>query len=192
MIGAGYDISMAFSGEEALAKALAEQPDLVLLDVMMPGMNGFEVCEKLKQAELTRFIPIVLLTALDQIEDKIRGLDAGADDFLTKPFNKVELMARVRSLLRIRALSLQIEQKNLLLFRLLNRYVSEEIVTEILTDPEQRLKLGGEKKDVVGSVRRYSRLHGFFRRRDRRKGGRGFERMFPPYHRSNFQTSRHF
>lgn len=149
LVGAGYDISMAFSGEEALAKALAEQPDLVLLDVMMPGMNGFEVCEKLKQAELTRFIPVVLLTALDQIEDKIRGLDAGADDFLTKPFNKVELMARVRSLLRIRALSVQIEQKNLLLFRLLNRYVSEEIVTEILTDPEQHLKLGGAKKDVV-------------------------------------------
>lgn len=149
LVSTGYDVLMAYSGEEALVSALQDQPDLILLDVMMPGMNGFEVCERLKKDEATRLIPIVLLTALDQVEDKVRGLDAGADDFLTKPFNKVELMARVRSLLRIRALNQQIEQKNRLLYRLLNRYVSEEIVTEILSDPEERLKLGGEKKDVA-------------------------------------------
>jgi class 3 adenylate cyclase len=149
LLAVGYDVLMAYSGEEALAIAVAEQPDLILLDVMMPGMNGFQVCERLKHDEITMFIPVVLLTALDQVEDKVRGLDAGADDFLTKPFNKVELMARVRSLLRIRTLSQQIEQKNRLLFRLLNRYVSEEIVADIMTNPEQRLRLGGEKKDVA-------------------------------------------
>ncbi len=145
----GYDVSMAFDGYEALDKALTDDPDLILLDVMMPGLNGFEVCEQLKRQEWTRSIPIVLLTALDQIEDKVRGLDAGADDFLTKPFNKVELLARVRSLLRIRRFHNEIEQKRRLLYRLLNRYMSEEIVAELLADPENRLKLGGEKKEVA-------------------------------------------
>lgn len=145
----GYEVATAFDGYEALEKALTEDPDIVLLDVMMPGLNGFEVCEQLKRQEWTRSIPIVLVTALDQIEDKVRGLDAGADDFLTKPFNKVELLARVRSLLRIRTYHNQIEQNRRLLYRLLNRYMSEEIVTAILADPEERLKLGGEKKEVA-------------------------------------------
>jgi class 3 adenylate cyclase len=145
----GYEVSTAYDGFEALEKVLTDDPDLILLDVMMPGMNGYEVCQKLKQQEWTRSIPIVLLTALDQIEDKVRGLDAGADDFLTKPFNKVELLARVRSLLRIRSYHNEIEQNRRLLYRLLNRYMSEEIVTAILSDPEKSLKLGGEKKEVA-------------------------------------------
>jgi class 3 adenylate cyclase len=145
----GYEVATAFDGYEALEKALTEDPDLILLDVMMPGLNGFQVCEQLKRQEWTRPIPVVMVTALDQIEDKVRGLDAGADDFLTKPFNKIELLARVRSLLRIRAFHNQIEQNRRLLYRLLNRYMSEEIVTAILADPEERLKLGGEKKEVA-------------------------------------------
>jgi class 3 adenylate cyclase/ActR/RegA family two-component response regulator len=145
----GYEVSLAYNGQEALQKVQEDDPDLILLDVMMPGMNGFEVCKHIKGNEETRLIPIVLLTALDQVEDKVRGLDAGADDFLTKPFNKAELLARVRSLLRIRVLHNEIEHKNLILFRLLNRYVNEEIVSEILADPEARMRLGGEKKEVV-------------------------------------------
>lgn len=145
----GYDIATAFNGEEALQRVSEDEPDLILLDVMMPGMNGFEVCSRLKNDETTQFIPIVLLTALDQLEDKVRGLDSGADDFLTKPFNRLELKARIRSLLRIRSLHNEVEQKRRLLFRLLNRYVSEEIVTTILEDPEKRLKLGGEKREVA-------------------------------------------
>ncbi|MEI6042768.1 MAG: adenylate/guanylate cyclase domain-containing protein [Chloroflexota bacterium] len=145
----GYDVSMAYDGYEALEKALTDDPDLILLDVMMPGMNGYEVCEQLKRQDWTRSIPIVLLTALDQMEDKVRGLDAGADDFLTKPFNKIELLSRVRSLLRIRSYYNEIEQNRRLLYRLLNRYMSEEIVTAILADPDNSLKLGGEKKEVA-------------------------------------------
>jgi class 3 adenylate cyclase len=145
----GYDISMAYTGEEALQRVAEDDPDLILLDVMMPGMNGFEVCNYLKNDEATQFIPIVLLTALDRMEDKVRGLEAGADDFLTKPFNRIELKARIRSLLRIRSLHNDVEQKRRLLFRLLNRYMSEEIVTTILEDPEKRLKLGGEKREVA-------------------------------------------
>jgi len=145
----GYEVSMAYNGLQALEVAYSDDPDLILLDVMMPELDGFQVCEQLKRQEWTRSIPIVLLTALDQIEDKVRGLDAGADDFLSKPFNKVELLARVRSLLRIRRYYNQIEQNRHLLYRLLNRYMSEEIVTAILADPEKRLKLGGEKKEVA-------------------------------------------
>lgn len=145
----GYDISMAYTGEEALQRVAEDDPDLILLDVMMPGMNGFEVCNYLKNDEATQFIPIVLLTALDRMEDKVRGLEAGADDFLTKPFNRIELKARIRSLLRIRSLHNDVEQKRRLLFRLLNRYMSEEIVATILEDPEKRLKLGGEKREVA-------------------------------------------
>ncbi len=145
----GYDILTAFNGEEALQQVAEGDPDLILLDVMMPGMNGFEVCSTIKSDETTQFIPIVLLTALDRMEDKVRGLEAGADDFLTKPFNRIELKARIRSLLRIRSLHNDVEQKRRLLFRLLNRYMSEEIVTTILEDPEKRLKLGGEKREVA-------------------------------------------
>ncbi len=145
----GYEVAMAYNGEEALRKVGEDEPDLILLDVMMPGMNGFEVCSRLKNDESTQLIPIVLVTALDQLEDKLRGLDVGADDFLTKPFNRLELKARIRSLLRIRSLHNEVEQKRRLLFRLLNRYMSEEIVTTILEDPEKRLKLGGEKREVA-------------------------------------------
>ena len=145
----GYEVIVAYDGEEALARVNEDEPDLVLLDVMMPGLNGFEVCKRLRNIEASQLIPIVLVTALDQMEDKLRGLEAGADDFLTKPFNRLELKARIRSLLRIRSLHNEVEQKRRLLFRLLNRYMSEEIVTTILEDPEKRLKLGGEKREVA-------------------------------------------
>jgi two-component system cell cycle response regulator len=96
-----YDTRVAASGEEALAMVAAEAPDLVLLDVMMPGIDGYEVCRRLKAEDAaTRFIPIVIMTALDAVEDRIRGIDAGADDFLTKPVDQRELMARIRTSLR--------------------------------------------------------------------------------------------
>jgi class 3 adenylate cyclase len=149
LTASGYEVIMAYNGMEAIEKAFTDDPDLILLDVMMPEMDGFQVCEQLKKNEWTRPIPIVLLTALDQLEDKVRGLDAGADDFLSKPFNKIELLARVRSLLRIRRYHNEVEQNRRLLYRLLNRYMSEEIVAAILAEPEKRLKLGGEKKEVA-------------------------------------------
>jgi two-component system cell cycle response regulator len=100
-----YEVVSALDGPSALAIA-AEQPiDLVLLDVMMPGMDGFEVCRRLKNEEVTRHIPIVMVTALDGRTDRITGLDAGADDFLTKPIDDLLLMARVRSLTRMKQLA---------------------------------------------------------------------------------------
>ncbi|RKR03082.1 PleD family two-component system response regulator [Maricaulis maris] len=98
-----FDVCTATNGEDAIAVAKAEQPDLILLDVMMPVMDGYQTCSKLKDDTSTRHIPVVMVTALDQREDRIRGLEAGADDFLTKPIDDVTMFARVRSLLRLKA-----------------------------------------------------------------------------------------
>lgn len=106
---AGYEVITAYDGVQALERALAEQPNLVLLDVMMPKMDGFEVCRRLKQAEAMRFAPVVLITILQDLEYKIRGLEAGADEFLSKPFNRLELLTRVRALLRTNALTLELQ-----------------------------------------------------------------------------------
>ncbi len=107
----GYDVIIAMDGEEALQKVYDEKPDLILLDVMMPKRNGFEVCRILKNNQDTRFIPVIMVTALKDVEDKINGIEAGADDFISKPFNKTELMARVRSLLRIKFLHDELENR---------------------------------------------------------------------------------
>jgi two-component system cell cycle response regulator len=97
-----YDVLTAMNGEEALRRVSDESPDLVLLDVMMPGMDGFEVCTKIKANPKTAHIPVVMVTALTDAQDKVRGLEAGADDFLSKPINDIALMARVRSLVRLK------------------------------------------------------------------------------------------
>jgi putative two-component system response regulator len=98
----GHTVRTAGGGAEALQLIQADPPDLVLMDVMMPNVDGFEACRVIKQDSSTRLIPVVLVTALDNTASRLRGLEAGADDFVTKPFNALELRARVRSLLRIK------------------------------------------------------------------------------------------
>jgi two-component system response regulator RpaA len=97
---AGYDVSQAEDGIKGQALALQLQPDLIMLDLMLPRVDGFTVCQRLRRDERTAEIPVLMLTALSQTQDKVEGFNAGADDYLTKPFEVEEMLARVRALLR--------------------------------------------------------------------------------------------
>ena len=97
---AGYDVSQASDGVKGQALAVQIQPDLIMLDLMLPQVDGFTICQRLRRDERTADIPVLMLTALGQIQDKIQGFNAGADDYLTKPFDVEEMLARVRALLR--------------------------------------------------------------------------------------------
>ena len=107
-----FEVVTATSGEEAIAVAKEHQPDIVLLDVMMPGMDGFETCEAIKAEPSTCHIPVVMVTALDQQADRLAGLNAGADDFLTKPVQDVALFARVRSLSRLKQMTDELRRRH--------------------------------------------------------------------------------
>jgi class 3 adenylate cyclase/CheY-like chemotaxis protein len=108
----GYGVVTAASGREALVLLDSEKPDLVLLDVVMPEMSGYEVCRKIREHPATAMLPVVMVTALDPAEERVKGIEAGADDFLTKPINQPELLARVKSLLRIKHLQDQVQQQS--------------------------------------------------------------------------------
>jgi len=162
----GYTVERALSGEEALSK-IAKQPfDLVLLDVMMPGLSGYDVCERLKNDEKTHFLPVVMITALDQREDKIRGIAAGADDFLHKPFDRDELLIRVKSCIRIKRLTDDLETAESILVALSNAIDAKDAYTEghtgrvahysvevgkrlgLPVEALRRLRLGGVLHDI--------------------------------------------
>jgi DNA-binding response OmpR family regulator len=138
-----YNVCVAYSGREALEQVAKNQPDLILLDIVMPDLDGYEVCRRIRENATTALVPVVMVTALDPGEERIRGIEAGADDFLTKPINRMELMARVRSLLRIREL---------------HRVVEEQ--AEKLAQWNQTLEQRVE--DQVNTLERMSRLKRFF------------------------------
>ncbi len=149
----GYDVVEAVDGPSALGAVAVHGPDLVCLDVMMPGLDGIEVCQRLRRQPDQVGLPILLLTALDRPEDKVRGLEAGANDFLTKPFDQSELAARLRSLLRTKALQDRVAD-------LLGKYVSESVAAEALRDPFT-VSLGGDRRHVstlFADVRGYTAL----------------------------------
>src|SRR5262244_1231384 len=108
-----FDVATAMSGAEALTVCERAQCDIVLLDVMMPGLDGFEVCRRLKTNPKTHHIPVIMVTALDQPSDRVRGLEAGADDFLTKPVSDLALLARVRSLARLKMMTDELRMRAL-------------------------------------------------------------------------------
>ena len=144
-----YEIIKAVNGEEALDKLSGNQIDLILLDIMMPGMNGYEVCKKVKNDSGNASLPIIMLTALDNMEAKIEGLEAGADDFLNKPFQKIELVARINNLLKIKFLHDEVEVRNHLISGMLHRYVNGGVIEQILANPDKYSELGGDKKKVA-------------------------------------------
>jgi len=173
----GYDVVAAGSGKEALAKLEAENPDLVLLDVVMPEMSGYEVCEKIRQNPATRLLPVIMVTALDPAEERVKGLDAGADDFLAKPINRPELLARVSSLLRIKRLQDEVQRQAAELSewnRKLERRVQEQLkhlerlerLKRFFSPQLAELIVNGEAEDPLKSHRReltvvYLDLRGF-------------------------------
>jgi len=145
----GCEVLTASNGEEALTQALSYSPDLALIDVQMPKMDGLELCRRLKATAATRFVPVVIITALDSEEEKLNAFEVGADDFITKPYSSIVLLARVRSLLRIKRLHDEVESRNQLLREVLDRYVAEDVTDVILTDPERYFKLYGETRPVT-------------------------------------------
>ena len=163
---AGYSVAQAEDGEEALRRVGAEPFDVVLLDVMMPGLSGYEVCERLKENPATRLLPVVMITALDKREDRVRGINAGADDFLNKPFDRAELLARVKCLIRMKRLTDELEAAESILVALSNAIEAKDAYTEghaervahyavqvgkqmgLPAESLRRLRLGGLLHDV--------------------------------------------
>jgi putative two-component system response regulator len=126
----GYSVIVARDGQQALDVVAASPPDLVLLDVTMPGLDGFEVCRRLKSDEQTALIPVTMLTALDDREHRTVGIEAGADDFLTKPFDYSTLRARIRTQLRLKALTDQLEHTESVIFTLALAVEAKDAYTE--------------------------------------------------------------
>ncbi|MEP7058871.1 MAG: response regulator [Caldimonas sp.] len=142
----GYETCTAASGPEALQRLADERPDLVLLDVMMPGMSGYEVCAAIRADPAHAMLPVVLVTALDPAQERVKGLDAGADDFLSKPVSQAELLARVRSLLRIKSLYDAVRRR-------------EVELAELNRTLEQRVADGVQQLERVGRLKRFFSPH---------------------------------
>lgn len=122
----GYEVLEADNGPVAVERVMKSQPDLILLDIMMPGMDGFEVCRQLKQDEQTRLIPVIFITALNDRRARIRGIEVGGDDFLTKPFDRLELAARVKSLVRQKRLNEDLDHAEQVLFSIASTVESRD------------------------------------------------------------------
>ncbi|MBF0589734.1 MAG: response regulator [Magnetococcales bacterium] len=150
-----FDISVATNGVNALRLTESGNPDLVLLDIMMPKMDGYEVCRRLKANPNTKNIPIIFITAMDEESDETKGLELGAVDYITKPFSLPIVQSRVRTHLglkqareRIELQNEELEMRNRFIRNTFGRYMSDEVVNSILDTPEG-LRLGGEKKEVT-------------------------------------------
>ena len=160
----GFQVFTASDGETALFELSRQQPDLVLLDVQMPGLDGFETCRRIKASPETRLTPVVLVTGLSATEDRVRGLEAGADDFLTKPVDRSELVARVRSLLMMKSFVNELERAESVLFALARSIEGKDPYTkghcERLAENSARLgeRIGLAPEDLT-ALRRAGIVH---------------------------------
>jgi class 3 adenylate cyclase len=166
----GYAVATAATGEEGLAKVASEAPDLVLLDVMMPGMSGYDVCRKLRENPATALLPVVLCTSLDPQQERVKGIEAGADDFLSKPVNQPELFARVKSLLRVKSLQDEVKLLNARLEERVQQQLAEierlARLKRFVSPRVGELILSGEVDDPLKTHRReitvvFTDLRGF-------------------------------
>ena len=160
----GYDVHDAADGRSALAACSDFKPDLILLDILMPGIDGFEVCRRIKETPETRLTPVVLITGLSDTEDRIRGITAGADDFLSKPIDINELLARTRSLLRLKQYTDELENAEVVLFSLALSIEARDPYTRGHCErlAEMSVKLGqklGLPDDQIKALRRGGIVH---------------------------------
>ncbi|MGI0486185.1 sensor histidine kinase [Pantanalinema rosaneae CENA516] len=137
----GYETAVALDGESAIEQINYDPPDLILLDVMMPGMDGFETCQRLKANPATQEIPVIFMTALSDSSDKVRGLNLGAVDYITKPFQQEEVLARVKLHLKLRYLTKTLEQQNILLKQeVTERTIAQQSLQELTQQLEHRVE----------------------------------------------------
>ena len=160
----GFEVAAAAGGPAALAECAAFRPDLILLDIVMPGMNGFEVCRRIKATPETRLTPVILITALSATEDRIRGINAGADDFLSKPIDFNELVARARSLLRLKQFTDELENAEAVLFSLAHSIEARDPYTRghCARLAEMSARLGeklGLPEEYIKTLRRAGIVH---------------------------------
>ena len=160
----GFRVALAVDGAATLEEFKRAKPDLVLLDVMMPWLSGFEVCRQLKSNADTCLTPIILTTSLSAKEDRVAGIQAGADDFLTRPIDKLELLARVRSLLRLKAHTDELERAELVLFALARSIEAKDVYTQNHCDrlAEYAVRLGREiglPSEQIVALRRGGIVH---------------------------------
>lgn len=141
-----YEVQCAGSGAEALEMMAAKHPDVVLLDVMMPGMTGFEVCAKIKESPEFGHVPVVMVTALDSVEDRVRGLEAGADEFLSKPVNDVALLTRVRALTRLKRIMDELKLRE----ETDDEYGARDAIASVSGDGGAWISIGLPNLDIAG------------------------------------------
>ncbi len=165
----GLDVEAAYDGRQALALIADRAPDLVLLDVVLPGMSGFDICRRLKADEATALIPVVLITALEDSENRVRGIEAGADDFLSKPAKREELVARIGTLRRLHEMRKELEERRLAaeiqrkeaIRRAFSRYISPRLTEKVLSESQNEADVFRDLSDRAAVVALFADLRGF-------------------------------